>query len=127
VFKKTALLKALAQEQQIKIHDQGKFDILLNAIEKIEIKLNVLLQTLGYDSNQINKVKSLSNSDKTKYFFKMFISSVGRKQRDAIANSLAKVDELGNLEICSLSNFKSAELATLITNFYVKKDNCQYI
>ena len=127
VFKKTALLKALAQEQQIKIHDQGKFDILLNAIEKIEIKLNVLLQTLGYDSNQINKVKSLSNSDKTKYFFKMFISSVGRKRGDAVANSLAKVDELGNLEICSLSKFKSVELAKLITNFYVKKDNCQYI
>lgn len=127
VFKKTALLKALAEGQQIKVHDQSKFNILLSAIEKIEIKLNVLLQTLGYDSNQINKVKSLPNSDKAKYFFKMFISSVGRKQRDAIANSLTKVDELGNMEICNLSNFKSAELAKLITNFYVKKDNCQYI
>lgn len=127
MFKKTSLLKALVQEQQIKVHDQDKFNILLGAIEKIEIKLNVLLKTLGYDSNQVNKVKSLPNSDKTKYFFKMFISSVGRKRGDAVANSLAKVDELGNLEICSLSNFKSAELATLITNFYVKKDNCQYI
>lgn len=127
VFKKTALLKALAEGRQIKVHNQSKFNILLSAIEKIEIKLNVLLQTLGYDSNQINKVKSLPNSDKAKYFFKMFISSVGRKQRDAIANSLTKVDELGNMEICNLSNFKSAELAKLITNFYVKKDNCQYI
>ena len=70
---------------------------------------------------------SLEDKYKTKYFFKLFISSVGRKRVGQDFNDLSEEDELGNMQLCSSIVLKTRELAEMITAFYVKKDNCAYI
>lgn len=126
-FKTIAILQMEIEEQHLKIFDQQAFDDLVSAILTIEKKLNALLQALGKSDAQISDLLELEDKHKTKYFFKLFISSVGRKRAGQDFNDLSEEDELGNMQLCSSVVMKTRELAEMITAFYVKKDHCAYI
>lgn len=84
------------------------------------------MKAIGHEGD-VSQVTKLSDKEKTKYFFKMFISSVGKKSQSSEYNGLSAEDELGNMQICSRIVINTDELAKLITAFYVKKDRCAYI
>ena len=126
-FKTITILQMEIEEQHLKIFDQQAFDDIVSAILTIERKLNALLQALGKSDSQISDLLSLEDKYKTKYFFKLFISSVGRKRAGQDFNDLSEEDELGNMQLCSSIVLKTKELAEMITAFYVKKDHCAYI
>lgn len=71
-------------------------------------------------------MKSLAKKDKTRAFYKMFLSASGRKSKDGTYDLMAE-DQLGNMVVCPVFKLSDSEMATLITNFYVKKDHCAYI
>ena len=61
------------------------------------------------------------------YFFKLFISSTGRKTKGKNPVLFADSDKLGNMAICAPVVVENSRLAQMITDFYVKKDKCAYI
>lgn len=128
VFHTIFSLKGIIKKFNLKIFNETSFKQIANQIQRIEIKLNALLKLLGYSSENISAVKKLQPDEKTKYFFKLFISSVGRKSKNSNFNEvLTDKDMFGNMQICSDSLVETDELANMITSYYVKKDNCAYI
>lgn len=71
-------------------------------------------------------MKNLAAKDKTRAFYKMFLSTSGRKSKDGTYDLMAE-DQLGNMVVCPVFQMTDGEMAKLITNFYVKKDRCAYI
>ena len=126
VFNKLNVLLDVIEQNQLEVFNKKAFESTIQQIRIIESKFNTLLTVLGHQ-NDISYIKNLKDKEKTKYFFKMFLSSVKRKTKDTEYNDLSTEDELGNMQICSAIPVKTNDLAKLITNFYVKKDNCAYI
>lgn len=100
---------------------------LASELQKIETKFNALLTHLKYDVNDFSKLDAIKPVDKLKYFFKMFISSTGRKLKNDISHALVDDTKLGNMMICAPVVVENTRLAQMITDFYVKKDGCAYI
>jgi len=53
------------------------------------------------------------------YFFKMFISSTGRKNKDKIAIVDSQYDEFGNMQLFPEVEIEDDTLAQMITDFYI--------
>lgn len=94
---------------------------------EIEAKFMALLSNKRLmQEHSINDIKTLKNNEKTRAFYKMFISASGRKSKDGTYDLMAE-DQLGNMVVCPVFKLTDDEMAKLITNFYVKKDHCAYI
>ena len=110
--------------------DDGKSVIrVAQRMQQIEVKMNALLKHLKKNENDFNALLSIEPKDKLKYFFKLFLSSVGRKAKNASSNPLLSQDagKLGNMMLCPETIVENTHLAQMITDFYVKKDGCAYI
>ena len=126
-FMKLGILQEQIEEDHLEVFDQESFDQTIKLILTIEAKLNALLKSLGKNDSNVDEVLRFKSKDKAKCFFQMFLSSVGRKKKADKYNMLAQEDQLGNLVICAPVYVENSRLAQMITNFYVKKDNCCYI
>lgn len=128
VFQTLASLISIISVNNLKINNKKEFDSIIKQIQIIESKFTALLKLLGYSSEDISQIKKLKIDEKTKYFFKLFISSVKRKAKNSNINQiLTDKDKFGNMQICSDIVIDTDELARMITNFYVRKDKCAYI
>lgn len=97
-------------------------------IQHIEVKLNALLKHLGKNENDFDALLNLEGTEKLMCIFKTFISSVGRKPKGGKNFTIGQLDdELGNMVICAPVEVENSRLAQMITDFYLKKDNCAYI
>ena len=110
-----------------KIDDGNELNKIAHALRKIEIKLNALLKSIGKKPGDYAALEGISNSKKLKYFFKLFLSSVGRKANGKNPDLFVDSDKMGNLVICKPVVLENSRLAQMITDFYVKKDKCAYI
>lgn len=119
--------KAADAEGQFKYLDRGRFYTIISQLKKIEVKLTVLLEKLGKDPSNFNDFNFLNDKEKLMYFFKMFVSSAGRRSKGSDTNSKVELDELGNMQICSSITLQSEALAQAITDYYVHHGNCAYI
>jgi len=104
------------------------FDLTTN-IKRIEIKFKRILESLKKGSDDFRALLSLSNSDKLKYFFKLFISTAGNKTKNTKLNPLIlqDSDKFGNFQLCSDIEVSNTRLGEMITSFYLNKDKCPYI
>lgn len=132
VFKTIDLLianiKIYEEKQQDKIvSNKEEFNRLVNEIKLIEVKISALLKDQGLNPTDFNSIDQIKNINKMMYFFKLFLSSTGRKTKNGIALLNAEHDEFGNMMLCPEIQIESDVLAKMITDFYVKKDHCAYI
>ena len=116
-----------SQGLEHELEDAEKIKKVATQMQKIEAKMNALLKSLKRDENDFDALTSLKKKDKLKCFFKMFMSSVGRKHGDKNPVLDAAEDKLGNMVICAPVVVKNSRLAQMIADFYVKKDGCAYI
>ena len=75
--------------------------------------MNALLKHLKKNENDFNALLSIEPKDKLKYFFKLFLSSVGRKAKNASSNPLLSQDagKLGNMMLCPETIVENTHLA----------------
>ena len=109
------------------ISDKKLFNSYVKQIKVIELKLSALLKDQGIEPTKFNSLNQLKDLNKLMYFFKMFLSSVGRKSKGKYAVIDSQKDEFGNMCICPATEIESQQLAQMITDYYVKKDSCAYI
>lgn len=109
------------------VTDKKQFDNNIIMIKTIERKLNALIKSQGMELDSFSNLKQLKNINKMMYFFKLFLSSTGRKTKNGVALLNAEHDELGNMKLCPTVTIESDKLAKMIVDYYVKKDNCAYI
>ena len=69
-------------------------------IQQVEVKLNSVLKDLGKDVGDFNALMDISEKDKLKYFFKLFVSSVGRKTKGNSPLLDNSSEKPGNFDIC---------------------------
>lgn len=106
----------------------------IKLIKQIEVKFKALLKSLKKDTNNFNYLKILisdteKQTPKLQYFFKMFLSSTGRKIRNQQLHTLINQDteELGIMQLIPTIFIQDKTLNQKITEYYVNKDNCAYI
>jgi len=100
--------------------------VIIQQIKKIETKLTTLLKNVGKDPNDFSGLNDIPKKEQLKYFFQMFLSSTGRK-KNGKSMLLRDFDEDGNMQICPEYEQDNSKLGQMITDFYVKKDNCAYV
>lgn len=110
-----------------KLDNGAEIQYIAMQLQKIEVKLATLMGHLGLDANDFSGLDKLKDEAKLKYFFKMFLSSTGRKNKEGNRLLTATSDKLGNMMICAPIDVENSRLAQMITDFYVKKDHCAYI
>ena len=115
------------KNQLIKKEDYNKVNSLVKKAKQIEIKLNVLLRHLGLKENSFHKLGQLKDINKVMYFYKLFVSTVGRKRAGKQELVDMQSDEFGNMQLVPEIELDDSKLPLMITNFYVEKDNCAYI
>lgn len=131
----TAAFKDVADECNAEIDDEHDVPLdtgedvhrVANNIRRIELKLNALLDYFGYEAGDYAAFSKLDPKKKLMYFFKLFISSSGRKKNGKNPVLAGDSDQMGNMVICTPVVMKNSRLAQMITDFYVKKDGCAYI
>jgi len=79
----------------------------VNAIKKIEVKFMILLEEQNLNPNNFNKVHQIKGINKIVYFFKMFMSSTGKKSKGKIALLDNDVDKFGNMQLFPEVNIES--------------------
>lgn len=109
------------------VSDPIKFKSLTNAIKKIEIKFTTLLQSEGLTPEQFDDIDKLNDVNKLMCFFKMFISSTGRRYKGQALFITDQTAELGVMQICPAVQIDTPKLAQMITDYYLFKDKCAYI
>lgn len=125
VFESVAELKAAAEG---KVSDRKAFGKYAEQIEIIETKFVFMLETLRHKGRAVdfNSIPDMTNEEKLKYFFKMFISSTGRKTKDNALQQLRRHDEFGNMQICKQVK-TSCGLTKLIEHYYLDLHRCIYM
>lgn len=63
----------------VKLENAEEIHKIALQMQKIEAKMNALLKSAGKDVNDFNALHEMTSKDKLKCFFKMFVSSTGRK------------------------------------------------
>lgn len=131
-FKKLSVLQANIQTAEKLLNDKiitdkKKFQLLVTEIKKIEVKLTILLNDLERDPNDFNGLNDIPKKEQLKYFFKLFISSTGRKLKGKNALVLPDADEAGNMQLLPNIELENSRLGQMITDFYVLKDSCAYV
>lgn len=81
----------------VKKEDHAKFKDLAKQAKGIEIKLNVLLKHLGIKEGSFQKLNQLKDLNKAMYFYKLFVSTVGRKRVGKQELLDMQSDEFGNM------------------------------
>lgn len=105
----------------------ARFKTLTQSIKKIEAKFTALLASEGIKPEQFDSIDKLADKNKLMCFFKMFISTTGKKRKGQQLFVGDQDVELGVMQLCPTVQLDTPVLAQMITDYYVTKDNCAYI